>query len=115
MVTEFNRDEKHEGTLCFQQCHSAEVYLGDAMSYCLVLSYVSNSSSLLGAQMAYVNESIHLKTSQILKMCGLFGLSSFCIGYEFFMSHATLLLTFGCVTSDLVKNLSPARVRASDG
>lgn len=76
-VTEFYRSEQHGGALCVQHCPSVRVYLGNVTWYCLAPSYVFNSSSLLEAQMTYINESINLMTSQILKMCGSFGLASF--------------------------------------
>lgn len=47
----------------------AEVYLGDATWFCLVPSCVFNSS-LLGAHVAYVNESINLMQAKYWKCAG---------------------------------------------
>lgn len=95
-----------EFSLSFSYYNIAEVHLGDAMWYCLVLSHVFTSSSLLGDQMAYVKESINLMSGQIWKCVGYLTSQASEFAMNLFKSHPRSLTTFGCVTSVLKSNFS---------
>lgn len=86
-----------EFSLSFSHCNIAEVHLGDAMwYYCLVLSHVFTSSSLLEDQMAYVKESINLMSGQIGKSVGYLTSQASGFAMNLFKSHPKSLTTSGC-------------------